>query len=253
MNRLLVALERDSTLAMSWHSLPDANLISMLAKQPFGACVLDMQHGLFDEASVLAGIGAIAGCGKSALVRVPVQRWDMVERALDFGALGVIAPMINSPEEAERFASAAKYPPLGSRSYGPTKAADVYGTSSNTYAVEANASTKAFAMIETRQAFEALDEILAVEGIDGVLLGPGDFSISMRQNPIPDAYGPDTITEIGAIAERTLKAGKIPMAFTLNQKDFSTARAMGFKMISIGMDTSYALTGVEAIAGDAWA
>lgn len=247
---LRVALEQKNTIAMSWHILPDSNLVSLIAKQKFGACVLDMQHGLFDEAAVLSGIGAIASSGKPPIVRVPVQRWDMVERALDFGALGIIAPMINTSEDAKRFAQAAKYPPQGSRSYGPTKAADVHGVSANEYAVDANINTKAIAMIETQKAFENLDQILEVDGIDGILLGPGDFSITMRQNPVPDAYGPDTIEEIGIIAEKTLAAGKIPTAFTLSKTDFDHVQAMGFQMISIGMDSSYTMAGVNAIAGD---
>ena len=72
----------------------------------------------------------------------------------------------------------------------------------------------------------------------------------MRQNPVPDAYGPDTIEQIATIAEKTLAAGKIPTAFTLSKKDYDTVQAMGFKMISIGMDSTYAGAGVQAIAGD---
>ena len=110
---------------------------------------------------------------------------------MDLGALAVIAPMINTADDARAFVSATRFVPVGNRSFGPRHAASLYGIDTKEYLSEFDHCSLALAMIETREAYDNLDEIIEVEGIDGVLIGPGDLSISFRQNPIPDAYGVD--------------------------------------------------------------
>ena len=107
------------------------------------------------------------------LVRIPVGRFDMASRALDFGAEAVIAPMVNSVEDARRFAASMKYPPVGERSWGPTFGLPRAGQGDlQTWLRELNSRTVAFAMIETRAALDALDGILDTPGIDGIFVGP---------------------------------------------------------------------------------
>ncbi|MGB9328860.1 MAG: aldolase/citrate lyase family protein, partial [Pseudolabrys sp.] len=93
-----------------------------IARGGFAAVVLDAQHGLWDTASLITGIGAVNHAESAPLVRVPLNDFALVSRALDFGAEAIIAPMINSAADACRFAAAAKYPPLGERSWGPLRA-----------------------------------------------------------------------------------------------------------------------------------
>ena len=98
-----------------------------IAREGFAAVVLDMQHGLWDTASIIAGIGAVCHAGASPVVRVPLNDFAFVSRALDFGAEAIIAPMINSAADARQFAAVAKFPPLGERSWGPQRAMTLQG------------------------------------------------------------------------------------------------------------------------------
>ena len=97
-------------------------IVEVLARSGFSAVALDMQHGMWDFAAAVTGIGTIAGVGVAPIVRVPYHDLPMVTRALDMGAEAIIAPMINTAEDARQFVSAAKYPPLGERSWGPARA-----------------------------------------------------------------------------------------------------------------------------------
>ena len=117
---LVARFNAGETLFTAWSGVPDALTVEIVARQGFDAVTLDMQHGGHHEDSVLRGIVPILNAGKHAIVRIPVGRFDMASRALDFGAEAVIAPMINSVEDARRFAAAMKYPPVGERSWGPT-------------------------------------------------------------------------------------------------------------------------------------
>ena len=239
-------LAGDNTVVAAWSTFSDPQLIGVLARSSFDALVLDMQHGFHDERSVLGGIREIVAAGKAPLVRVPVDGWELVERVLDFGALGVIAPMVNNKKEAQRFAQAMNYPPIGSRSYSPRYAADIHGETVERYLTHASNELFGLAMIETREAYENIDEILEVEGIRGVLLGPADFSISVRQNPIPDPYGPDTRDLVADIADKARKAGKVAAAFTDRPAHANMVHEMGFRLISIALDSMIVANGIAA-------
>ena len=139
-----------------------------------------MQHGLLDTGSVMTGIGAIALAGKPAVVRIALGDDATASRALDMGAEAVIAPMVNSVEDARALAAATKYPPVGERSWGPTRAMTLARhRAAAQYLENANRTCFTFAMIETVRALDALDAILAVDGIDGVFVGPFDLSVSL--------------------------------------------------------------------------
>src|SRR6201999_589328 len=145
----------------------------------FEAVTLDMQHGGHNEDSVLRSVLPVLRAGRHPVVRIPVGRFDMASRALDFGAEAVIAPMVNSVADARLFAGSMKYPPVGERSWGPTYGFPRHGKGDfAAWLAESNQRTVSFAMIETRSALEALDGILATPGIDAVFVGPSDFSIA---------------------------------------------------------------------------
>ena len=246
-DRLKKSLARDKACVAAWCTMRDPQLVGQIAQQPFDAIVLDGQHGFFDDSSILDAIPPVVKAGKSPIVRIPVGRWDLAEKSLDYGALGIIAPMINSREDAEAFAHAAKYPTIGERSYSPRYAAGMYGAQVNTYLKKANKSTFALAMIETRQAYDALDDILDVKGIDGILVGPADFSISIRKNVIPDPYGKDTVKLVKDIAKRTRAAGKIAAAFTMTPEHTKLVHSFGFRLYSVCLDTQLVQLGTEQI------
>jgi len=235
--RLKDGLADDQAVSLAWCATRDPQYVSALSQQKFSAILLDCQHGYHNEASVVDVIPHIVSAGKSPLVRIPVDRWDLCERVLDFGALGVVAPMINNREDALAFAGAMKYIDTGSRSYSPRHAAQLYGVTPDEYMNLANDCTYSFAQIETREAYDNLDDILGVDGIDGVLMGPADFSISVTGNRIPNNYGPETLDMIGDIAKRTRAAGKHAAAFTTTAEQANLVHSMGYRLISLTMDS----------------
>src|SRR5690606_23525431 len=162
-------------LYTAWSAIPEPLVAEFLARSVFHAVTLDMQHGCHSTDSVLRGIAAVALTGKPAVVRIPVGRFDMASRVADMGADAVIAPMVNSAADARAFAAFMRSPPVGQRSWGATRVLALRGNlTPQSYLETANRETLAIAMIETRAAQAALDEILAVEGIDGVFVGPSD-------------------------------------------------------------------------------
>jgi 4-hydroxy-2-oxoheptanedioate aldolase len=232
----------------AWSSIASTNVVDLLALSPFEAVTLDMQHGAHDEKSVYDGIHPIVLRGKGAIVRIPVGRFDMASRALDFGAEAVIAPMINSRRDAEAFAASMKYPPAGERSWGPHRAMQLHGsTDAQSYMNSADTATLAFAMIETRAAFAALDEILGVPGIDGVFVGPSDFSISWTDGTKLDPTLSDMQDAVGEIAMRARAKGKHAGVFAADPADAGRYADMGFGLIAIINDVAYLRTGIDAL------
>lgn len=241
-------LRAGETVLTAWSSVPDRGFISLLATQPFDAITLDMQHGGHDERSVFDGVEAVLTKTKPCVVRIPVGRFDMASRALDFGADAVIAPMINSVEDAESFAAAMKYPPAGGRSWGASRAIGLRGIAGgNDYLKSANGSTLAFAMIETREALALLDEILAVDGIDGVFVGPADFSIAWTNGETFDPRLEDMMGAVGDIASQAKGVGKLAGVFAANPADTPRYVSMGYSFVAVGFDVAVVAKGASAV------
>jgi len=250
MRRLKQILDNGKPVLCAWCGFTDTHYLETISQFSFDAVVLDMQHGFWDETTIQAGISCLIAQGKAALVRIPLERWDTGARVLDFGALAVIAPMINTAADALAFVSATRFIPVGQRSYGPRHAATLYGIDSNEYLREFDNNSLSLAMIETREAYDNLDQILAVDGIGGVLIGPGDLSISFRQNPIPDAYGVDTIEVVKSIIARCKEAGKTIAAFSFDCEAANMLAELEVDIISVGVDQTYISEGVKShIAG----
>ena len=163
-----------------WCVIPGAFTAEVLAGIGFDWVCIDAQHGLIGYQEMLGMLQAVAVKQVPALVRVPWNEPGWIMKALDAGAAGVIVPMVNGPEEARAAAGACRYPPLGYRSWGPTRVS--LGVAD--YAPElANRSVVCAVMVETVPALDQLDEILSVPGVDAVFIGPSDFAISMGLGP----------------------------------------------------------------------
>jgi 4-hydroxy-2-oxoheptanedioate aldolase len=245
-------LAAGETLFTAWSGVPDSLIVEIMALQPFDAVTLDMQHGGHNEDSVLRGLLPVLRAGRHALVRIPVGRFDMASRALDFGAEAVIAPMINSVEDARRFAAAMKYPPVGERSWGPTYAFPRHGKGDfSAWLGESNARTMAFAMVETRAAVEALDGILETPGIDGVFLGPSDFSIAWSYGKTINAGLEDMMATVKSVAERARKAGKHAAIYLTDPKAAPRLADMGYQLFACGSEHQLIARGAEVVLGAA--
>lgn len=240
-------LRAGETLACGWCALPEPLVAEGVARAGFDAVLLEVQHGLHDTGSVMRGINAVAFGGKPALVRIPVGDNATASRVLDMGAEGVIAPMINSVAEAKALVAATKYPPLGERSWGPSRTLAMRGIDAQTHLAADNAVSVTFAMIETRQALAALDDILAVEGIDGVFVGPSDLSVTLSDGARIAPLDPDLDAPLRKIAERALAVGKIPGIYAVTGERGRHFRGLGFRLIAMGSDVNYLAAGAKGV------
>ncbi|WP_349357479.1 aldolase/citrate lyase family protein [Stappia sp.] len=249
-NSLADTLAQDTTIVTAWSTMAVPAVVELLARAGYGAVTLDMQHGAHDIASVRDGIAAAVLGGAAALVRPPVDDFATVSRAFDLGAQGVIMPMVNSVDDALALVAAAKYPPLGARSWGPHRAAMLQGVTLDDYHRAANRAAVVFAMIETPAAVAALDDILAVEGLDGVFIGPADLSLTLSDGAeiAPGAERVQTLA--GEVAAKARAAGKHAGIYTNSVEDARRAKAMGFQLIAHGSDAGIVLETAGRMARD---
>jgi 4-hydroxy-2-oxoheptanedioate aldolase len=246
--QLATRLEAGETLFTAWSGVPDALTVEIVAAQAFDAVTLDMQHGGHHEDSVVRSILPVLHAKKHPVVRIPVGRFDMASRALDFGAEAVIAPMVNSVADARQFAAAMKYPPVGERSWGPTYAFPRHkGSNFNAWLGEMNARTVSFAMIETRAALDALDGILDTPGIDGIFVGPADFSIAWSNGATVNGSLEDMMETVASIARRTREAGKHAAIFVVDPNMAGRFVSMGYRFMALGTEPKYIALGAEAL------
>jgi 4-hydroxy-2-oxoheptanedioate aldolase len=172
------------------------------------------------------------------VVRVPLNDFALVSRALDFGAEAIIAPMINSAADARQFAAAAKYPSLGERSWGPLRAMALQSprTAPVDYIREANDGTLTLAMIETATALGNVDAIAATPGIDALFVGPFDLATALSGGAAQDVQAPQVEQAIDTIRAAAKKAGKIPGIYCRDSKSALTMAERGFRFIAAGND-----------------
>ena len=222
----------------AWCGIGEPILAELLVRDGFDTAVLDMQHGAYDYARAHLGISHVSLAGKSAIVRIPVGDFAEVSRLLDAGAAGIIAPMINSVEDARTFAAFAKYPPMGERSWGPSRALTISGMNAGDYFHTANDFTRAIAMIETREALAALDDILAVPGIDGIFIGPSDLSIALTNGRTVDPMASEVLSALDHIVARAKAHNKFAGIFTFSGTVARDMAARGFSLCSISNDTA---------------
>jgi 4-hydroxy-2-oxoheptanedioate aldolase len=220
----------------AWIGTPAPAVIEALMREAFDTAVLDMQHGGFDESGTFAGIASAALLGKPAIVRIPVGGFAAASRMLDAGAAGIIAPMINSVEDARAFAAFTKFPPVGQRSWGPRRATMLSGRAGPAYLEAANGQHLTIAMIETREALAALDGILTVPGIDGVFVGPSDLSIALSEGTTIDPASGAVDAALGTVQRQAAAAGKFAGLFCFGGASAKAMAARGFGLMSIATD-----------------
>jgi 4-hydroxy-2-oxoheptanedioate aldolase len=220
----------------AWVGINDPQIAEALAREDFDAVTLDMQHGSVDLVGAARAILSVALAGKPSVVRVGVGDFAAASRMADAGAAAVIAPMINSVADAQAFADAMKFPPLGRRSWGPRACGPLSGYVGPAYLHEANAITLSIAMIETREALEAVEDILAVPGIDGVFVGPSDLSIALANGGTVDPRGPAVEAALTRIVAAAQAKGKFVGLFCFDGAQAKAMRARGIAFTSISTD-----------------
>ncbi len=244
---LAARLRSGEIIHSGWCGLPYPIVAELVGREGFPAVTLDGQHGLWDLAAMVAGIAAVRQGGAAPVVRVPVGDFATVSRVLDFGAEGIIAPMINTEADAQAFAAAAKYPPVGERSWGPHRATMLAGVADQkNYLAEANDLTVTLAMIETKTALANLDSIAATPGIDGLFLGPSDLSIALSQGRSLDPLSKAVDAELDRIVAAARKTGKIAGAYCHTAERAVTLAKRGVRFLAVSSDMAFLRAGAAA-------
>lgn len=217
----------------AWVTLNHPFVAESLARLGFDVLCLDLQHGLLTEGDLLGMLQAVSQTSASALVRVPSHDPALLGKALDLGAAGVIVPLVDTPEAAARVVAACRYPPEGRRSYGPVRAAGVYGSP---YAARANDAVSVFVMIETGEGLANLEAICDTPGLTGVFIGPIDLSYALGLPPQPDNPHPEHVAAVSRILEACRRRGLVAGIFS---DDPSFGRALaerGAQLVVVGTD-----------------
>ena len=235
--------ERGGTALGGWLFLREPLVAEAAALSGYDYVCVDMQHGLQSYEHAVTMLYAMARTPTTPIVRVPWNDPAIIGRVLDAGAHGVIIPMVNTAEQARAAVAACRYAPLGSRSMGPVGVSARAGREG--YYGSANAKTLCIPMVETREAVENIDEIVAVPGVDAIYIGPADLSITYGLEPRTDQDDPDWNAALVRVREACDRAGVVPGVHA----DAALAgkrRAQGFRMITVGFDLGSVMVGIRA-------
>lgn len=249
-NRLKALWADGKPTINGWCSIGNPFTAEIMAAQGFDSITVDMQHGALDYAALLPMFQAMRASGAVLMARVPWLEPGIIMKALDAGAYGIICPMVNTADEAARLVSYLRYPPLGQRSFGPTRVSFAAGAD---YAAGANGNMLAFAMIETAEGMANLDAIAATSGLDGLYVGPADLTLSLTQGRLPPGFDreePEMIAALQAIVAACRRNG-IRAGLHCGTPDYA-ARAIGwgFDMTTVGGDSRFlAAAAGAAVAG----
>lgn len=243
-NRLRSLWQSGRVAVNGWLALPNAFSAEIMAHQGWDSLTIDMQHGLVDYPAMVAMLQAMSATPAASVVRVPWLEPGILMKTLDAGAQAVICPMINTREDAQRFVAWTSYAPRGTRSFGPVRALLVDGAD---YPQRADDQIVRFAMIETAQALERLDDILSVEGLDAVYIGPSDLSLSLGCRPVFDEVDPPVAQAIEHILARANAHG-LPAGIHNGAPEVALARAArGFRFVTVSSDARMLAAGSQQI------
>ncbi len=233
-NKLRQLAKEGCTIVNAWLAIPSSWSAEVMAHAGFDSLTIDLQHGLADYQTALSMLQAISTTGGVPLARVPWNDPGIIMRLLDAGAYGIICPMINSRAEAEAFVGACRYAPAGYRSYGPTRALIYAG---DDYAAHADETVITLAMIETVQALENLDEIVATPGLDGVYIGPWDLSLSLGIPKLGDFRNPELARALDRILNAAAKHNLLLGIHAGTPENAILLSKLGFRFVTPASDS----------------
>ena len=230
-----------------WLGIPSSEAAENMAQAQWDSLTVDLQHGLVDYQAAVGMLQAISTTNTIPLARVPWLEPGIIMKTLDAGAYGVICPMVNTREEAQRFVAYTSYAPKGTRSFGPVRAL-LYGGAD--YPAKANDTIVRFAMIETAQALDNLDAILSVEGLDAIYIGPSDLSLALGCKPQFDDVEPKVAQAIDHIVARA-KAHGVVAGIHNGRSDVAKARiARGFRFVTVSSDARLIAAGSQQVLAE---
>ena len=231
-----------------WLSSPHVALVEIAARLGGRRFVLDLEHGAFDPERLDALLALIRALGAEGYAKVEAPEPLWVQRALDRGFAAVIAPHVEGVRHAAALAAALRYPPRGRRSFAGGRG-DGWGGAEAAALAEADRATRFWPMVETAGALAEVEAILAVEGVDGVFVGPTDLALSRGR----DGYGFEGAdrADLARVAAAARGAGKpwIMPAWTPAERDWAAREGAAFMVVADEHGALWA--GLEAALGEA--
>ena len=230
-NQIQQRLRAGQPVLNGWLSIASSFSAEAIGHAGFHSVTVDMQHGMIGFSDALHMLQAISATPATPLVRVSCLDGPEIMRALDAGSYGVICPMIRTAKDAELLVSSCRYPPAGTRSFGPARGLLFGG---DDYVDEANKTILAIPMIETVEAVECIDDILAVDGVDMIYVGPNDTALAFDGHVV----GARTRAEaaIAHVLARARHAGVATGVFCSDAKDAIARLKQGFDLVTPGND-----------------
>jgi 4-hydroxy-2-oxoheptanedioate aldolase len=244
-NRLREAWAQGRAVTNCWLSLTGTVATEILAHQGWDSLTVDQQHGQAGHTEMVTMLAAISTTDAVPLVRVPWNNPGDINRALDAGAYGIICPNIDTAEECARFVSACRYPPRGTRSYGPKRAV-LYGGAD--YLERANDTILTMAQVESATAYHNVRAIAAVEELDVVFIGPNDLGLSLGYGAKVDTSDPPMLAAIDEILAVAKSAGKRAAIYCRSSAYAKAMIAKGFDFVVVTSDEALLSSGASIAA-----
>ena len=240
------SLIEGKTVFGCWLALADTLSAELMGTAGFDWLVIDGEHAPNDLRSILAQLQVLEASDSHAIVRVPLGETYVIKQVLDAGAQTVLVPMVDSAELARQLVRDVTYPPHGDRGVGHALSRAARFSQTADYGTTADAQICLLVQVESRKGLAALDDILAVEGIDGVLIGPADLAADMGHmgNPLHA----DVQALIRDALRRIRAAGKAPGILSTNDTMTREALDAGAQFVAVGADVLLLSHAARALA-----
>jgi len=242
-NRFYSKIKEGKPLLGTWITISHPETVEILSNMGFDWFVFDMEHAPLTIKDIEIMLMALKGSDVIPIIRVPWNDPVYIKRALDLGVAGVLVPWVNSKNEAMEAVRAVRYPPEGIRGVGPRRCV-MYGLwDSVEYFNKWNKKCILIVQVETKEAYKNLEDILSVDGINGIFVGPSDLSASLGMYGKIDS--PKFIEILKYIVSKALKYDKVAGIMTKTPEFAAKAINMGYNFISLSHDTKFLILGAK--------
>ena len=244
-NKLKKLFKEGKAAINGWIEIPSSYSAEAMAHQGWDSLTIDLQHGAISQSDILQIFQAISTTEVVPMARLNWNEPDQIMKVLDYGAYGLICPMVSNRSQAEKFVEACMYPPKGYRSFGPIRGL-IYGGSD--YGKNADQEILKLAMIETKEAIEKLDEIMSTPGLDGIYIGPADLTLALG---IPEPgfdkpEGSPTYEQQVNILKHAKKNNIVAGIHNATPEYAQKMIDLGFNLVTIGSDQRYISAGAKS-------
>jgi 2-keto-3-deoxy-L-rhamnonate aldolase RhmA len=241
-NKLRERLRRQETSYGLWVTLESPTITEIAGALGVDWVCVDTEHGHLDYREVMEHVRAVRGSETSVLVRVPDVRRDALKRVLDIGAHGVLLPLVRTREDVELGMHFGRYPPRGDRGVGGERAVQ-WGLGFQEYLDHANEETLIIPLIETVEAVQNIDAILAVPGLEAIFFGPSD--LSTRYGYLGQWEGPGVADKILEVKDKAARLGIGAGVMATSLDDGLLRRDQGFRLIGLGSDAGLLIRAIN--------